>query len=103
MLLHIPRRTNFDENNDVNFRMDNMLLSVVVSTLVTGLIQSSGATMSILLSLASQVMMRGAAFAQNFKTHFITPYKKQRMRCASSMHALVLILVLADTCAFSKY
>ncbi len=32
-----------------------MLLSVVVSTLVTGLIQSSGATMSILLSLASQV------------------------------------------------
>lgn len=35
--------------------MDNPLLGILVSTAVTGLIQSSGATMSILLSLASQV------------------------------------------------
>ena len=35
--------------------MDNPLLGICVSTAVTGLIQSSGATMSILLSLAGQV------------------------------------------------
>jgi len=38
-------------------RMDNPALGILVSTLVTGLIQSSGATMSILLSLAGQGML----------------------------------------------
>jgi len=38
-------------------QMDNPILGIIVSTVVTGLIQSSGATMSILLSLASQGML----------------------------------------------
>ena len=42
---------------DLLTKMDNPLLGILVSTAVTGLIQSSGATMSILLSLAGQGML----------------------------------------------